>query len=199
MAKRNNTSSARSIAIIVLVLVLILLGFVLILSRVACQSDGDYKSFYLSYDGGVYSTIDNVGQVPGETLRYNVRYSYGIFSKDLGNKGYSVKVVSNASDKTDFSYTVDGKALSFGKEAIDFTAAFNLELNADYFMLTMPNSMLEALQTVYPDSAVTVSNGVDLTLQPYFKIVATAYDKKAQVELYLTAPTLNLGDNFMFF
>lgn len=198
MAKRNNKTGIRTFGIIVLALILIV-GFALIFLRCAGKSNDDYKSFYLSYDGGVYATIDTVGQVPGETRRYNVRYSYGLFSDDRGNKGYSVKVVSNATDETDFSYTVDGKVHSFGKEAIDLSAAFNLDLSAEYFTLTMPYSMQEALQAVYPDSTVIVSDGVDLTQHPYFKLIATAYDKKAHVELYLIAPTLKLGDNLLFY
>lgn len=194
MAKRNNQTGAHTFFIIVLALILIL-GFVLILLRFAGKSGSDYESFYISYNGSAYAASDEAWQAPGETLKFDINYIGG----DHVHKGYSVKVVSNASDKTDFSYTVDGKAHSFGKQALDFTAAFNPELNADNFTLTMPNSMQEALQTVYPDSAVTVSDGVDLTEQPYFKIVVTAYDKKTQVELYLIAPTFNLGSDLMFY
>lgn len=193
MAKGNNKGRVRSVVYIAIALVLIT-GLAILLMRLISCNNGQYDSFYITRNGIIYAPKDSAGQFPGETLTYNVNYSGGGHLP----KGYSVKVVSNATDETDFSYAVDGNVHRYGKENLDLTAAFDIELNADSFTLTMPYSMQEVLQSLYPDNTVTVDD-VDLTAQPYFKIVVTAYDEKAHVELYLIAPTLGLGNDLLFY
>lgn len=195
MAKGNNKGRVRSVVFIALALVLIT-GLAILLTRLISCNNGQYDSFYVTRNGTIYAPKDQAWQFPGETLTYNVNYSGG---DNRLPKGYSVKVVSNATDETDFSYAVDGNAHRYGKENLDLTTAFDIELNAASFTLTMPYSMQEVLQSLYPDNTVTVSDDVDLKAQPYFIIVVTAYDEKARVELYLTEAEFGLGDNLLFY
>ena len=182
-------------AILVAVVIAALIGLIIFIAKITNNFTDEAKTFYVSRDGVIYATVDEATQVQGEKLNYNVTYTFG---GSNARKGYSVKVVPNATTQTDFTYTVNGESHRFVTEDLDFSKAFKVELNTDYFSLTMPYGMKEALQTVYPDGEITVPEEVDITKQHYFKLIVTSYNAKSQTELYLKAETFKLSDDKNF-
>lgn len=180
--------------ILVVAVIAALIGLIIFIAKITNNFTDEAKSFYVSRDGIIYATIDEAAQVQGETLNYNVTYTFGGGAR----KSYSVKVVPNATTQTDFTYMVNGESHRFVTEDLDLSGVFKIKLNTDYFSLTMPYGMKEVLQAVYPDGEISVPEEIDITKQHYFKVIVTSYNAKSQTELYLKAETFKLSDDKNF-
>lgn len=72
----------------------------------------DFKTFYVSINGkDVMTSQGGFVATTKEPLAVDVKYTFGALNKDE-NKGYSVKIVPNKIENSDFTYTVDGESKS---------------------------------------------------------------------------------------
>ena len=68
----------------------------------------DFKTFYVSVDGkDVMISGSGYAISENEPLSVDVKYTFGAFNKNE-TKDYSVKIVPNKIENSDFTYTVDG-------------------------------------------------------------------------------------------
>lgn len=199
MAKGNKKTRFLDIVVVIIaILVLIvLLGFI---ARMTNNFTDDFKTFYVSRDNNIYATLDDCTQYQGETAKYNVNYT---FAGRNTNTNYFVKIVANTTAQTEFTYTVDGKDYKFTVSDTDYSKAFGVEVYDGYFTVTMPDTMQEVIESMHPDSAVTISDEVDLVKNSYFNIVVTSYNGKAQTVLRLKGLQpifdFNGGKNILFY
>ena len=145
MVKRKSTGWIAYVAI--LLVAVVIAG---IIARFTNGFTDDFKTFYIRVDGKeIMSRADGYEITPEKPLHAEVKYTFSFASDE--NKGYSVKIVPNASDKSkDFSYTVNGEKKSFQSEE-DFSEGFEIEKGESSFTITPKGATLtEVLQAIYP-------------------------------------------------
>ncbi len=173
--KVNKLSSIVTYVILAL-LFLLIVGFIFQFTN---GLNEDFKTFYVEYNGEKILTSESeLSLQTDKDLRFDCKY---VFSSLSGNKanGYTVKILPNITDKTQFDYTVGGKKYTY-KDTGELTSAFNLKKYDDYFTLNIPFSMnmQMVLQTMYPDCNVIVPADVDIHNDCYFVLQVQSYNKK---------------------
>jgi hypothetical protein len=157
----------------------------------------DFQTFYVQHgDNMIFDFVDNYPVSFGEKMRFDVKYTFGFFDKELS--GYTVKIVPNVSGGNDFDFTVDGLYYSYGYES-DLTSAFDLDLHDDYFTLFLDDTMTvqTVLEKLYEGATVVVPDG--MLNEDYFTLIVTSYDDTAAVYIgfgfsySVTDITLNTG------
>ena len=143
----------------------------------------DFKTFYVSVDGKDVMISGN-GYVisENEPLSVDVKYTFGAFNKDE-NKGYSVKIVPNKIENSDFTYTVDGESKSFQLET-DLTAAFEIDKGEKSFTIKPKGKSLTEVLTAFYGTEVTDCENKGYT--DMFTIIVTSYNGEASVKLNFT-------------
>lgn len=166
--------------------IVILLVIVAVIGVFAHFTNGftsDFKTFYVSVDGKDVMISGN-GYVisENEPLSVDVKYTFGSFNKNE-TKDYSVKIVPNKIENSDFSYTVDGESKSFQSET-DLTAAFEINKGEKSFTVKPKGKSLTEVLTVFYGTAVTDCENKDYT--DMFTIIVTSYNGEARVKLNFT-------------
>ena len=171
----------------------LLLFVVAIIGFIAVFTNGftsDFKTFYVKNGKQLYT--QDSGEYPlstDEELRFDVKYTFDMFSRNDTPKGYTVKVVSNATDDTAFAYSVCGNTAVYAN-GLDLSAAFGLKTYDTYFTMSIPSdiSMQSVLTAAYDGETVTVED-IDLTKNCYFTLVITAYNNESTVRINFTPYT----------
>ena len=166
--------------------IVILLVIVAVIGVFAHFTNGftsDFKTFYVSVDGKDVMISGN-GYVisENEPLSVDVKYTFGAFNKDE-NKGYSVKIVPNKIENSDFTYTVDGESKSFQSET-DLTAAFEIDKGEKSFTVKPKGKSLTEVLTAFYGTEVTDCENKGYT--DMFTIIVTSYNGEASVKLNFT-------------
>ena len=167
--------------------VAILLVAVVIVGVVARFTNGftdDFKTFYIKVDGKeIMSSADGYEITPEKPLHAEVKYTFSFTSDE--NKGYSVKIVPNASEKSkDFSYTINGERKSFQSEE-DFSAGFEIEKGESSFTITPKGTTLtEVLQAIYPE--IATENLEEKAYNDMFVLAVSSYNGKSSVKICFT-------------
>ena len=143
----------------------------------------DFKTFYVSVDGKDVMISGN-GYVisENEPLSVDVKYTFGAFNKDE-NKGYSVKIVPNKIENSDFTYTVDGESKSFQSET-DLTAAFEIDKGEKSFTVKPKGKSLTEVLIAFYGTEVTDCENKGYT--DMFTLIVTSYNSEASVKLNFT-------------
>lgn len=166
--------------------IVILLVIVAVIGVFAHFTNGftsDFKTFYVSVDGkDVMISGSGYAISENEPLSVDVKYTFGSFNKNE-TKDYSVKIVPNKIENSDFSYTVDGESKSFQSET-DLTAAFEIDKGEKSFTVKPKGKSLTEVLTVFYGTAVTDCENKDYT--DMFTIIVTSYNGEARVKLNFT-------------
>lgn len=165
-------------AVVVILLIVAIIGVVFALTN---GFTDDFKTFYVEYGDKILAKTDTVTAVKGSSLTFNVHYIFD--SENEEAREYSVRVLSNCTDKTAFQYKC-GDDTYFYTNDLDLTESFALEKGERGFILTMPYSMREVLEKYHGGKAVEVSE-TDLKGEAYFKIVVTPYNGKNPITVSL--------------
>ncbi len=198
MSRKQGTvklSKALSYVAIVLVLAAVC-GFV---AYFTSGFTSGFKSFYVECNG---DTLLHDGQgyelAPSEPLDVNVKYTFSALSENVS--GYSVKVMPNVDEDTDFDFTVDDGIYSFGAET-DLTKGFNIDYKDESFSIAPKGQMEKVLSSVYPDSVVAVDKTKIKYDKDLFKLVITSYNGEASLcvtfkisDCMITGITLDLEE-----
>ena len=179
MVKRK---SAGWLAYVGIVLVAIIL--VGVVARFTNGFTDDFKTFYIRVDGKeIMSTAGGYEITQSKPMQVEVKYTFSFATDE--NKGYKVKVVPNAADKSkDFSFTVNGESRSF-QSMQDLTDGFEIEKSESTFKVTPKGENLTGvLQTIYPglDTAYIEEKAYN----DMFALVVSSYNEKASVTIYFT-------------
>ena len=166
--------------------IVILLVIVAVIGVFAHFTNGftsDFKTFYVSVDGkdvmisgSGYTISDN------EPLSVDVKYTFGSFNKNE-TKDYSVKIIPNKIENSDFTYTVDGESKSFQLET-DLTAAFEIDKGEKSFTVKPKGKSLTEVLTAFYGTEVTDCENKGYT--DMFTIIVTSYNGEASVKLNFT-------------
>ena len=166
--------------------IVILLVIVAVIGVFAHFTNGftsDFKTFYVSVDGKDVMISGN-GYVisKNEPLSVDVKYTFGSFNKNE-TKNYSVKIIPNKIENSDFTYTVDGESKSFQLET-DLTAAFEIDKGEKSFTVKPKGKSLTEVLTVFYGTEVTDCENKGYT--DMFTIIVTSYNGEASVKLNFT-------------
>ena len=166
--------------------IVILLVIVAVIGVFAHFTNGftsDFKTFYVSVDGKDVMISGN-GYVisENEPLSVDVKYTFGSFNKNE-TKNYSVKIIPNKIENSDFTYTVDGESKSFQLET-DLTAAFEIDKGEKSFTVKPKGKSLTEVLTVFYGTEVTDCENKGYT--DMFTIIVTSYNGEASVKLNFT-------------
>lgn len=166
--------------------IVILLVIVAVIGVFAHFTNGftsDFKTFYVSVDGKDVMISGN-GYVisENEPLSVDVKYTFGSFNKNE-TKDYSVKIIPNKIENSDFTYTVDGESKSFQLET-DLTAAFEIDKGEKSFTVKPKGKTLTEVLTAFYGTEVTDCENKGYT--DMFTIIVTSYNGEASVKLNFT-------------
>ena len=166
--------------------IVILLVIVAVIGVFAHFTNGftsDFKTFYVSVDGKDVMISGN-GYVisKNEPLSVDVKYTFGSFNKNE-TKDYSVKIIPNKIENSDFTYTVDGESKSFQLET-DLTAAFEIDKGEKSFTVKPKGKSLTEVLTAFYGTEVTDCENKGYT--DMFTIIVTSYNGEASVKLNFT-------------
>ena len=166
--------------------IVILLVIVAVIGVFAHFTNGftsDFKTFYVSVDGKDVMISGN-GYVisKNEPLSVDVKYTFGSFNKNE-TKDYSVKIIPNKIENSDFTYTVDGESKSFQLET-DLTAAFEIDKGEKFFTVKPKGKSLTEVLTAFYGTEVTDCENKGYT--DMFTIIVTSYNGEASVKLNFT-------------
>ena len=179
MVKRKSTGWIAYVAI--LLVAVVIAG---IIARFTNGFTDDFKTFYIRVDGKeIMSSADGYEITPEKPLHAEVKYTFSFASDE--SKGYSVKIVPNASDKSkDFSYTVNGEKKSFQSEE-DFSEGFEIEKGESSFTITPKGATLtEVLQAIYP--GLDTAHIEEKAYNDMFVLAVSSYNGKSSVRICFT-------------
>ena len=166
--------------------IVILLVIVAVIGVFAYFTNGftsDFKTFYVSVNGkDVMISGSGYAISENEPLSVDVKYTFGAFNKN-DTKDYSVKIIPNKIENSDFTYTVDGESKSFQSET-DLTAAFEIEKGEKSFTVKPKGKSLTEVLTVFYGTEVTDCENKGYT--DMFTIIVTSYNGEASVKLNFT-------------
>ena len=176
--------------------IVILLVIVAVIGVFAHFTNGftsDFKTFYVSVDGKDVMISGN-GYVisENEPLSVDVKYTFGSFNKNE-TKDYSVKIIPNKIENSDFTYTVDGESKSFQSET-DLTAAFEINKGEKSFTVKPKGKSLTEVLTAFYGTEVTDCENKGYT--DMFTIIVTSYNGEASVKLNFTVAGKVTGVSF---
>ena len=158
--------------------ILLLLAVITVIGVVAHFTNGftsDFKTFYVTIDGKDVMTSSGGYKVTAET------------------KDYSVKIVPNKIENSDFTYTVDGESKSFQSET-DLTAAFEIDKGEKSFTVKPKGKSLTEVLTAFYGTEVTDCENKGYT--DMFTIIVTSYNGEASVKLNFTVAGKVTGVSF---
>ena len=166
--------------------IVILLVIVAVIGVFAHFTNGftsDFKTFYVSVNGkDVMTSGSGYAISENEPLSVDVKYTFGSFNKNE-TKDYSVKIVPNKIENSDFTYTVAGESKSFQSET-DISNGFEIVKGEKSFTVRPKGETIsEVLSEVY-DKEVTDCENKGYT--DMFTIIVTSYNGEASVKLNFT-------------
>ena len=179
MIKRK---SAGWLAYVGIVLVAIIL--VGVAARFTNGFTDDFKTFYVKVeDKEIMSNSGGYEITSAQPMQAEVKYTFSFATDE--NKGYNVKIVPNAADKSkDFSFTVNGENRQFQAET-DLTDGFEIEKSESSFKVTPKGENLTGvLQAIYP--GLDMAHIEEKAYNDMFALVVSSYNEKSSVTIYFT-------------
>ena len=164
-----------------------LLVVIIIVGVVARFTNGftdDFKTFYVKVDDKEIMSSSGGYEITKEKpMQVEVKYTFSFATDE--NKGYNVKIVPNAADKSkDFSFTVNGENRQFQAET-DLTDGFEIEKSETSFKVTPKGENLTGvLQAIYP--GLDTAQIEEKAYNDMFALVVSSYNEKASVTIYFT-------------
>lgn len=166
-------------AIFYIAVILVVLGVAGFILKLTNGGTDKFKVFYLTDENdGVYGSTDTTKLPCNKETKFNVKYTFS------DSKSYSVQVIPNVTDETDFAYTVDGENHRFS-DIQNLNEAFNVKLYDNYFTIRMPEDMRQVMDVLYAEGKVELPDNIDLMKSPYFKLSVKSYNEKDEVTVTL--------------
>ena len=163
---------------------LVLIVLVGVVARFTNGFTDDFKTFYLKVeDKEIMSSSGGYEITRAKPMQAEVKYTFSFATDE--NKGYNVKIVPNAADKSrDFSFTVNGESKSF-QSMQDLTDGFEIEKSESTFKVTPKGeNLMGVLQTIYP--GLDTARIEEKAYNDMFALVVSSYNEKSSVTIYFT-------------
>ncbi len=160
--------------------ILVIIAAIGLIAKFTGGFTSDFRTFYVTVGETDIMTVGNGYAVAqDQPLQVDVKYIFD--SEENTKNGYSVKVVPNALDGTDFDFTLDGDVYSYHAEK-DLSNGFIIEKDKTSFTLTPKGGTLtEILQGVYPDSIV--GDCSNAAYEDMFTLIVTSYNGETSVKI----------------
>ena len=162
--------------------ILLVLAVITVIGVIARFTNGftsDFKTFYVTVDGKDIMISSGGYLVTNENpLQVDVKYTFNFVTDEM--KVYSVKIVPNKIENSDFTYTVDGESKSFQSET-DMTAAFVIDKSEKSFTVKPKGKTLTEVLTAFYGKEVTDCENKGYT--DMFTIIVTSYNGEASVKV----------------
>ena len=162
-----------------LLIFLLCIGILGVFFRFSNGFEEEFKSFYVTYDGkAIFATESELYFSHGKDYRFDVKYTFEFSGYDeTETKGYSVKIVPNVEDKTDFMFMVDGEEYLYSN-VTDLTKGFEIDKQDSYFVLSITDSMsLESVLEMVYGKDVEFSTGVSRPSGYLYTLMISSYDE----------------------
>lgn len=179
MIKRKSAGWLAYVGIVLVVIIIV--GVV---ARFTNGFTDDFKTFYLKVEEKeIMSSSGGYEITRAKPMQVEVKYTFSFATDE--NKGYNVKIVPNAADKSrDFSFTVSGESKSF-QSLQDLTDGFEIEKSESTFKVTPKGENLTGvLQAIYP--GLDTAHIEEKAYNDMFALVVSSYNEKASVTIYFT-------------
>lgn len=179
MIKRKNAGWLAYVGIVLVAIIIV--GVV---ARFTNGFTDDFKTFYVKVeDKEIMSGSGGYEITRAKPMQVEVKYTFSFATDE--NKGYNVKIVPNAADKSrDFSFTVNGESRQFQAET-DLTDGFEIEKSESTFKVTPKGENLTGvLQAIYP--GLDTARIEEKAYNDMFALVVSSYNEKASVTIYFT-------------
>lgn len=179
MLKRKSAGWLAYVGIVLVVIIIV--GVV---ARFTNGFTDDFKTFYVKVeDKEIMSNSGGYEITRAKPMQVEVKYTFSFATDE--NKGYNVKIVPNAADKSrDFSFTVNGESRQFQAET-DLTDGFEIEKSESTFKVTPKGENLTGvLQAIYP--GLDTARIEEKAYNDMFALVVSSYNEKASVTIYFT-------------
>ncbi len=163
---------------------LVLIVLVGVAARFTNGFTDDFKTFYVKVeDKEIMSTSGGYEITSAKPMQVEVKYTFSFATDE--NKGYNVKIVPNAADKSKyFLFTVNGENRQFQAET-DLTDGFEIEKSESSFKVTPKGENLTGvLQAIYP--GLDTAHIEEKAYNDMFALVVSSYNEKASVTIYFT-------------
>ena len=160
----------------------IVLAVITVIGVVAHFTNGftsDFKTFYVTVGGkDVMTSAGGYRVTTSKPLDVEVKYTYNFATDET--KDYSVKIVPNKIENSDFTYTVDGERKSFQSET-DLSDGFEIDKAEKSFKIKPKGETIaEVLSAVYGKEVTDCENKGYTDM---FTIIVTSYNGEASVKL----------------
>ena len=162
--------------------ILLILAVITVIGVVAHFTNGftsDFKTFYVTVDGKDVMTSSGGYKVTTEKpLQVDVKYTFNFATDET--KDYSVKIVPNKIENSDFTYTVDGESKSFQSET-NISNGFEIVKGEKSFTVTPKGeTIVEVLSAIYGKE---ITDCESKGYNDMFTLVVTSYNGEATVKL----------------
>ena len=160
----------------------IVLAVITVIGVVAHFTNGftsDFKTFYVTVGGkDVMTSAGGYRVTTSKPLDVEVKYTFNFATDET--KDYSVKIVPNKIENSDFTYTVDGERKSFQSET-DLSDGFEIDKGEKSFKIKPKGETIaEVLSAVYGKEVTDCENKGYTDM---FTIIVTSYNGEASVKL----------------
>ena len=160
----------------------IVLAVITVIGVVAHFTNGftsDFKTFYVTVGGkDVMTSAGGYRVTTSKPLDVEVKYTFNFATDET--KDYSVKIVPNKIENSDFTYTVDGEIKSFQSET-DLSDGFEIDKAEKSFKIKPKGETIaEVLSAVYGKEVTDCENKGYTDM---FTIIVTSYNGEASVKL----------------
>jgi len=160
----------------------IVLAVITVIGVVAHFTNGftsDFKTFYVTVGGkDVMTSAGGYRVTTSKPLDVEVKYTFNFATDET--KDYSVKIVPNKIENSDFTYTVDGERKSFQSET-DLSDGFEIDKAEKSFKIKPKGETIaEVLSAVYGKEVTDCENKGYTDM---FTIIVTSYNGEASVKL----------------
>ena len=187
----TTSASSKKIRIIAgVILLAIILVFLIIFGVTFTHSNGfaeAQRTFYVDVNGGRYYTGASLKLQPHSMTTFKCGYTTGNQNAD---KLYNIKITSTSTDKTSFTYTLNGSTRKF-LAGEDYTDCFDITESANAFSISHANDTPKTiLQRRYPGKTITTPE-TDPNIS-YFTLTISSADNSQSVSFALTFGDLKI-------
>lgn len=179
--KRSDSIISKiSYTIIVIFVGLLLLLFICFFAKFTNGFTSSFATFYVEYDGKTIAS-DKPGYVfeLGKKYDFKVGYTLGFLNNE--EKTFSVEVIPNITDKTDFNYMLSSETHNFSSIK-SLTSYFDIEGNENGFTFSASKT-LEQMVAQYHNNDVIGVPAVNESSVDYLKLVISSEDNSQQINL----------------
>ena len=173
MVKRKSAGWLAYVGIVLVVIIIVGVA-----ARFTNGFTDDFKTFYLKVeDKEIMSNSGGYEITRAKPMQVEVKYTFSFATDE--NKGYNVKIVPNAADKSkDFSFTVNGESKSF-QSMQDLTDGFEIEKSESTFKVTPKGETLTGvLQAIYP--GLDTAHIEEKAYNDMFALVVSSYKREVE-------------------